>query len=107
MTNAFKMAARFRPSAVHFLVPPLLLHQLAALETRRAAQKALWRMRSAATEGKAEGSGLAIAVGALLDGVPESIVIGLSLLGGGRLESHWSLPSSSPMSRKGSPAHRA
>ncbi len=29
------------------------------------------------------GSGTAIAVGALLDGVPESIVLGLSLLGGG------------------------
>lgn len=28
------------------------------------------------------GSGLAIAVGALLDGIPESIVVGLSLLGG-------------------------
>lgn len=30
-----------------------------------------------------DGSGLAIAVGALLDGIPESIVIGLSLLKGG------------------------
>lgn len=30
-----------------------------------------------------EGSGLAIAVGALLDGVPESVVIGASLLAGG------------------------
>ncbi len=29
-----------------------------------------------------EGSGLAIAVGALLDGIPESVVIGASLLGG-------------------------
>jgi ZIP family zinc transporter len=31
------------------------------------------------------GSGRAIAVGALLDGVPESVVLGLSLLGGGRI----------------------
>jgi zinc transporter, ZIP family len=35
------------------------------------------------SEAEAAGSGLAIAVGSLLDGVPESIVIGLSLLNGG------------------------
>ena len=35
------------------------------------------------TEAELEGSGTAIAVGALLDGVPESVVLGLSLLGGG------------------------
>jgi ZIP family zinc transporter len=35
------------------------------------------------SEADDEGSGLAIAVGALLDGIPESIVIGLSLLKGG------------------------
>jgi ZIP family zinc transporter len=29
-----------------------------------------------------EGNGLAIAVGALLDGIPESVVVGISLLGG-------------------------
>src|SRR6185369_8049807 len=43
------------------------------------------RKRSAGqpSEGEDSGSGLAIAVGSLLDGVPESVVIGLSLLGGG------------------------
>lgn len=35
------------------------------------------------TEADQPGSGTAIAVGALLDGVPESVVLGLSLLGGG------------------------
>lgn len=35
------------------------------------------------SEQQDEGSGLAIAVGALLDGIPESVVIGLSMLRGG------------------------
>jgi ZIP family zinc transporter len=33
-------------------------------------------------KGKGEGGGLAIAVGSLLDGIPESVVLGGSLLGG-------------------------
>ncbi|AIJ26811.1 ZIP family metal transporter [Amycolatopsis methanolica] len=35
------------------------------------------------SEEEVQGSGSAIAIGALLDGVPESVVLGLSLLGGG------------------------
>ncbi|PKW28266.1 ZIP family zinc transporter [Phycicoccus duodecadis] len=35
------------------------------------------------SEDEQEGSGAAIAIGALLDGIPESVVLGLSLLGGG------------------------
>ena len=39
------------------------------------------------SESEQSGSGLAIAVGALLDGIPESMVIGLSLLRGGAVSS--------------------
>jgi ZIP family zinc transporter len=37
------------------------------------------------SEADAGGSGMAIALGALLDGIPESMVIGVSLLAGGRV----------------------
>jgi ZIP family zinc transporter len=52
-----------------------------------AARGARDRKRSQAGEQPSEedlpGSGTAIAIGALLDGIPESVVLGLSLLGGG------------------------
>lgn len=37
------------------------------------------------SEKEQPGSGMAIAIGALLDGIPESMVIGISLLGGGNV----------------------
>jgi ZIP family zinc transporter len=58
-----------------------------ALLTRRGAQH---RKRSGGNPGEEQpsedeqaGSGTAIAIGALLDGVPESVVLGIGLLGGG------------------------
>jgi ZIP family zinc transporter len=54
------------------------------LVSRRGAKR---RKRSAgqpsADSGRSTGSGLAIAIGSLLDGIPESVVLGVGLLGGG------------------------
>ena len=50
-----------------------------ALARRGAAHR---KPQNQMTEDEMQGSGTAIAVGALLDGVPESVVLGMSLLGG-------------------------
>jgi ZIP family zinc transporter len=49
---------------------------------RRGAQHRKRSQDQQPSEDEQEGSGAAIAVGALLDGIPESVVLGLSLLGG-------------------------
>ncbi len=59
------------------------------------------------SEEEEPGSGLALAVGALLDGIPEALVIGLSLLARARSASSPSPRSSSRTCRRGSRARRA
>ncbi len=51
--------------------------------SRRGAQHRKRSGAAAARQGSGDGGGLAIAVGAPLDGIPESLVIGVSLLDGG------------------------
>ncbi|MGY1694102.1 MULTISPECIES: ZIP family metal transporter [unclassified Geodermatophilus] len=75
------------PTAIGFLGGAFAYLGANALLARRGAQH---RKRSGGegsqkqpSEEEQSGSGAAIAVGALLDGVPESVVLGLGLLGGG------------------------
>jgi ZIP family zinc transporter len=71
------------PTAIGFLGGALAYLGANAALARRGARH---RKRSGGqqpSEEEQEGSGAAIAVGALLDGVPESVVLGLGLLAGG------------------------
>ena len=63
-------------ATVYTLANALLAH--AGARHRKRAQKQ-------PTEQEASGSGMAIAIGALLDGIPESIVIGTTMLAGGHV----------------------
>jgi len=69
-------------TGVGFLAGAAIFSGINALLARRGAKH---RKRSGAqqpAEGDQPGSGMAIAVGALLDGIPESIVIGTTMLAG-------------------------
>jgi ZIP family zinc transporter len=65
----------FLAGAVTYLAANLVLARTGARHRKRSGDQQ-------PSEAEQEGSGAAIAVGALLDGVPESVVLGLSLLGG-------------------------
>lgn len=71
------------PTVVGFLVGAVVYVAANATLDRRGARH---RKRSGSqqpSEGEQSGSGAAIAVGALLDGIPESVVLGAGLLAGG------------------------
>ncbi|MDQ1105617.1 ZIP family metal transporter [Nocardioides zeae] len=69
-------AAGFLVGAVAYVAANVALARRGAAHRKRSGDQQ-------ASESEQPGSGTAIAVGALLDGVPESVVLGLSLLDGG------------------------
>lgn len=71
------------PAAVGFVAGALAYVAANAALARRGARHRKRSRGMQPSEGDRAGSGSAIAVGALLDGIPESVVLGLSLLGGG------------------------
>ena len=69
-------ASGFLGGAAVYLAANLVLARRGARHRKRSGQQQ-------PSESEQAGSGAAIAIGALLDGIPESVVLGLGLLGGG------------------------
>jgi zinc transporter, ZIP family len=70
------------PTAVGFMAGAIVYVAANVLLARRGAQHRKRSGKQQSSEEEKPGSGAAIAVGALLDGIPESIVLGLTLLAG-------------------------
>ncbi len=81
MAEAFREAGLL-PAVLGFFAGALTYSGINGLLSRHGGKH---RKRSSGqpTEEESEGSGTAIAVGALLDGIPESMAIGLTMLSGG------------------------
>ena len=73
----------FLPTAVGAIAGSLVYTGCNVLLARRGARHRKRSGDQQPSEGEHDGSGSALALGALLDGVPESVVIGTSLLSGG------------------------
>lgn len=72
-------------TAIGFLTGALLFTIINLLLAKKGAKHRKRSGNQQPRERESGGSGLTLAVGALIDGIPESIVIGLSLLSGGRV----------------------
>ena len=82
MDEAYKRGG-FDSTVIGFIAGALIYTLANWFLDRRGAKHRKRSGEQQPNESENPGSGLAIAVGALLDGIPESIVIGLSLLAGG------------------------